>query len=548
MAYRVLLLAFLAVLFGTSCTSSDDEYLDLERFDLPVDGKAVRTTKPLSPYIRYYIRLASPVDLRPFRTVTYRWFRPNDVYWRFMLDGIERLASRSEEGPNGLINHVILEVQGTGKPLRIRTIKDFTADFDTPNLSVLVTRSRWWRQEDGTGVKPALFLLAIPLLIVVIIVCAVLRELGDRPVQPTLPVPISPQPPAPPVPVTKPARMLPAPAHHQRFTLKPGTPRKSPDPLPEGVRLTVTIEGLWTASEIGAKGVYDLDPTLYGIDAQYAGPCAKPVGAWQPHRALFFDDAHESASAFRHDRHHHRFSFAYSGTGDKLVLFLEVPTAGTTHKFWHHDTMSVTVREMTAAERAEFDAPRPTVPSRNHEEEKHQSYLDRIRALKIEYDSRPYLNEDQWLEQYTKKHLDDLLKDRARITKAHRELHTDPDFVRHFTKTEPELYSRVTWEYRALCRAEELEPGNTAKRPKLTPEERQAKFERYRARALERDRIQAEDRMAAVRQKLGLLQQFRDDLDTYDLDEDERDRLIKEFEDDLFAQPEENFDGTFKQL
>lgn len=124
---------------------------------------------------------------------------------------------------------------------------------------------------------------------------------------------------------------------------------------------------------------------------------------------------------------------------------------------------------------------------------------------------------------------------------------THPDFVSLFAETEPELYTRVTWEYRALCLAEELEPGNPI-RPKLTAEERQAKFERYRERALERDGIQAEDRRAAVLQKLDLLRQFREDLDAYDLDEDERDRTMKEFEEDLFSQAEEHADGNFKKL
>jgi hypothetical protein len=54
--------------------------------------------------------------------------------------------------------------------------------------------------------------------------------------------------------------------------------------------------------------------------------------------------------------------------------------------------------------------------------------------------------------------------------------------------------------------------------------------------------------MAAVRQKLSLLQQFGDDLDAYDLDEDERDRLVKEFEDDLFAPTEEDLNGTYKKV
>jgi len=340
--------------------------------------------------------------------------------------------------------------------------------------------------------------------------------------------------------------MLPAPPHAQRFTLKPHTPCTSPEPLPHGSWFIVTIEGLWRVSERGVEDSVHPDPTLYGIDAAYVGPCAKPVGAWQHHHMLFFDDATEPATSFHHDRHHHRYSFAYTGIGDKLVLLLEVPPVCAGHTFWHHDTMSVMVREMSPAERAEYKAP-PAVPVRNLEEEQRQSYLDRLRPLKVEYSGRRHLDDAQWLEQYTTTHLHDLLNDRTRITKEHRDLHADPDFVRLFMETEPELYARVTWEYRALCRAEELEPGNPTKRPKLSPEERQAKFERYRQRALERDRIQAEDRMAAVRQKLNLIQQFRDDLEAYDLDEDERDRHIKELEDDLFAQNEENADG-FKKL
>ena len=117
--------------------------------------------------------------------------------------------------------------------------------------------------------------------------------------------------------------------------------------------------------------------------------------------------------------------------------------------------------------------------------------------------------------------------------------------------THPDLYHRVdeAFFYRARALAESLpkEPPKPP-RPKLTPEERQAKFERYRERALERDRIQAEDRMAAVRQKLDLVRQFREDLDAYDIDEEERDRIVKEFEDDLLTPTEEHADGLQETL
>ena len=122
--------------------------------------------------------------------------------------------------------------------------------------------------------------------------------------------------------------------------------------------------------------------------------------------------------------------------------------------------------------------------------------------------------------------------------------HEDGDFTDWLRTAHPDLYYRVdaVFAYRARSVAESLPKDYTPPkppRPKLTPEERQAKFDRYRQRALERDRIQAEDRMAAVRQKLDLVRQFREDLDAYDLDEDERDRYVKEFENDLLTPTEE---------
>jgi hypothetical protein len=127
----------------------------------------------------------------------------------------------------------------------------------------------------------------------------------------------------------------------------------------------------------------------------------------------------------------------------------------------------------------------------------------------------------------------------------------DLDFVEWLRINHTDLYHRIdeVFYYRVRAIAESLPMDDKPRRPTLTPEERQAKFERYRQRALERDRIQAEDRMAAVRQKLDLLRQFREDLDTYDLDEDERDRLVKEFEDDVFTHTEEDIHGSnFKKL
>lgn len=532
---RVLLIALLIVPFFTAC---GDTYLDREEIKLPVNGIAVSTTKPLKPYTRYVIRISSPLDLSPFRTEVKHFFFSSDFYWNFRCNGAKWVFDRLEYGLNGIINHVILEAQGAGEPLHFFTDKNFTADFNAPHLSLLILRSHSWRTDDGTDLRLGIYVVLG--IIVLFVLGAFLSH--DTALATYTTAVIKPEPPRAPVQ----ARVLPAPPLHQRFKLTPHKYCTSSDPVPNDTEVVVTIEGLWRVSARGIPGTINPDPTLYGIDAQYVGPCTKSVGAWYRHGQLFFDDSPEPADSFRHDRHHHRFSFAYTGTGDKLVLFLEIPSVCADHTFWHDDTMMVTIREMSSADRADIPPEPPAPEPPNVEDEMRQSYLDRIHALEIEFGGRRHLDDSQWVEQYTKKHLHDLLKSRTRIMQAHTKLHADPRFVQCFTETDPTLYARVTWEYRALCLAEELEPGNPVK-PTLTPEERQAKFERYRERALERDRIQAEDRMAAVRQKLDLARQFREDLDAYDLDEDERDRIVKEFEDDLLISTEEHVNG-YKKL
>ena len=179
----------------------------------------------------------------------------------------------------------------------------------------------------------------------------------------------------------------------------------------------------------------------------------------------------------------------------------------------------------------------------------------RFRMLQSRYGDRLFAwrTDDAALARYAREHRNELLdpKRQKEIIRDYTAFQDDDlDFVEWLRTNHTDLYHRIdeVFYYRVRALAESLAAEEKPRRPKLSPEEREAKFARYRERALERDRIQAEDRMAAVRQKLDLLQQFRDDLDGYDLDEDERDRLIKEFEDDLFAHPEENFDGNFKQV
>jgi hypothetical protein len=191
---------------------------------------------------------------------------------------------------------------------------------------------------------------------------------------------------------------------------------------------------------------------------------------------------------------------------------------------------------------------------RHIQEEEEAERRDRFRTVQSRYSDQLFAwrNDDAIVTRYAREHRTELLNLKRTINSEYDAFHADDlDFAEWLQMNHAELYHRADeiFYYRALAVAESMsEEEFQPRRPKLTPEERRVKFERYRDRALERDRIQAEDRMAAIRQKLDLLQQFRDDLNSYDLDDDERDRLVKEFEDDLFAQTEEEESGTFKQV
>ena len=194
---------------------------------------------------------------------------------------------------------------------------------------------------------------------------------------------------------------------------------------------------------------------------------------------------------------------------------------------------------------------------RREAEEMEEGRHERFRTIQVRYGDAHFAwrTMDEELTRYAREHRTELL-DPKRTKEIIRDYYTfndeDLDFVEWLRINHTDLYHRIdeVFYYRARTIAESLPKDYTPPkppRPKLTPEERQAKFERYRERALERDRIQAQDRMAAVRQKLDLVRQFREDLDAYDLDEDERDRYVKEFENDLLTPTEEYSDG-FKKL
>jgi hypothetical protein len=352
----------------------------------------------------------------------------------------------------------------------------------------------------------------------------------------------------------------------EQLRLIPNCPLLSSSPIARGEEVMVKVEGTYTYTAASSD-------IIQYADSHYTWSSGMAPGNYLRYDALFFDDSTVSSKPFREERHLHTYWYLYTGTGQHMSVFLRRPF---NFSYYYHQDAHLTI---TLAPLSEADAAflRSQAAAQAEHEEERQRQLeeeaaaqereeaealeaerhDRFRAIQARYGDEllAWRNDDAALSRYAREHRNELLSQKDMINSDYDAFHTeDLDFADWLRINHSELFYRVdeVFYYRVRALAESLPkeepPPPKPRRPKLSPEERQAKFERYRARALERDRIQAEDRMAAVRQKLGLLQQFRDDLDAYDLDEDERDRLIKEFEDDLFAQPEEDFDGTFKQL
>jgi len=193
-------------------------------------------------------------------------------------------------------------------------------------------------------------------------------------------------------------------------------------------------------------------------------------------------------------------------------------------------------------------------------------YTTRRQVLENTYEYFTHYNDPTWLERYASQKRIDLARRREAIIAAYKELHEDTKFLAHLKLTDPLLYEKATWEMQALALAEQLsvqspptppflllpapvqehEPEPPVPlppvpvKPKLTPEERQEKFRRYRERVLERERVQAEDHMAKTTLKLDLFQEFRSSLDQYDLSEDERQQLEQEFLEKLFGEEDDH--------
>ena len=349
------------------------------------------------------------------------------------------------------------------------------------------------------------------------------------------------------------AAPTPEPQHLAPFTfvltLKPGVECFTPEPLPDGEDFCVTIAGVYKSHL--ASGYYDWQKADACFDAGSGQNFTKR------YHGLHFDMRHVTNEPYVEDRHSHTYAFSYTSTGRKLSLLLDPPNN-------HQDvsgTLQVSIAprftpEEQAQQRAEAEqqaeeAARHEVEAEQRAKEEAEAQREaRLYGMTLRFDLFPHYGDDAFIRRIATISQKSLLDRREEILQGHFTLHEDREFVTYFQERRPDLYERTLWQVKALALAEQLaaeQPAPALPRPKLTPEEHQAKIERFRARILMRQRIQAEDKMAELAQRLTLRRQIRDMLNEDDeLDEDEKDQLLREFLDTV-ENPEDDTNG-FKKL
>jgi hypothetical protein len=291
-------------------------------------------------------------------------------------------------------------------------------------------------------------------------------------------------------------------------------------------------------------------------------------GQYDRHYGLRLDGP--VVEVFEEDPYNHCYSFLYTGTGRQLSVFLLIPPdhgRTSTHPSFN-PPMQVTVRTLSQADEVEI--------SRRKEQQQREDEKE-IRRYEMEIAIRRQEEEARQREAAEIKQKELSRRALELAVAAHVDSNfLDPEYQQHFAaKHTSEILRTLShrWrrEYLEIMQNERLYTHLQAEHPlvlqwlearvavtrlaqrlavaprQLTPEEWTMRIERYRQRLLTRKRVKVEDYKADVMQDLELLQEFVADLDSYPLDEDERERLIQEFRERLLDGEEENSNG-FRQL
>lgn len=336
-----------------------------------------------------------------------------------------------------------------------------------------------------------------------------------------------------------------------QFPLVPRKETKSPEALTAGVPFFIILEGVYQYHLVGGRGSGFYADACYETLTSYFSP----KDTWRC-QDLFFDGKRVHTPPLKEDRAAHRYVFRYIGsTGQPLSLLLDPRSSWDplcSGSLWVTIALDTKHWEADEALWRKVETLRRDEAKRLHEAEAHQE--QRLYETALRLDLFPHYNDPIFLKKTAATYQQSLIARRDEILQGHAAFHEDRDFIAYLQERRPDLYERAIWQVKALALAEQIaaEPPTSSlppPRPKLTIEEKQAKIERYRQQqVLAPERVHAEDNIARVLQRLDLCKEFREDLKQYDLEDDEKEQLVREFRDSLENHEEDNGSGQYKKL
>jgi len=317
----------------------------------------------------------------------------------------------------------------------------------------------------------------------------------------------------------------------ENFGVRAGCAVYSSKPIDEGLPCKIIVRGVDSYSPRINKPP-KIDAAYYFGEQEYTR-----------HHALLVDG--EPAVLFEEDPHTHTYSFPYIGTGRQLSLVLKIPNGSKSCATGDHP-LSVSIRTLTVAEEAEVKAQEEQQLKEAAEMEREEL---RRRALDLATRARMEQNllQPDYQQHFAANHIAEIVTTWAeKWRKEYLALKVDEPFYAFIQEQYPEVLVFYEARFEVVRIAQHLAVKPTTK-PKKTLDEVLEGIERYRQRKLNEIRVKVDDHKAYILQNLELLQTFTADLDGYDLDEDERERLINEFKARLLGGEEDQSNG-YRQL
>lgn len=542
-------LFFLSLLLFTipPAAVADAEYFTKGSFTFPTDASGMRTPQPLEPYRLYEIRLSSPYDLSPL--VNQRPWSSSGV----VIDEAPAVIFSSHTGERDSRGEhtdlLTFRVYGTGAPLAIRTAGNYSAAIKTAQLDIVPYESGAERMSRlllsaaaeaaaamptteevlarlppprtlalvGVGLIPFLFSLLL----------AQRRQAERRAAAETRRT------------EQEPARDCQREPYPISISLTPGVETFTSEPLPDGQPFKITFDGTYECQRW--DGV-----TIARMDACY--DAARSANFTYRYYGLDFDSCTVGEEPFEADRSCHRYSFKYAGTGKKLALLLKPPSNSSQEYYTNKkQALTVTIRPLSPQEEELLAAPK-----RQQEEEKQQvaaseaqkraaaraaEIAARFQDLEHRYGGEEFrfLEDPAYLADYAKKYMTKLLSQYDKITDDYSKFVRDAAFIIYLKGKALHLLTRATWEWRALAQAMQLD-AQQPPAPPPPPPRRKPTIEEIRALKLRRQQAQIGDKIALRKNKIEAILQVRKEMDQYDLDPDERQRVESELIEDILEE------------